>query len=371
MKKITGRLSCVASMMPACMLSACLLAVCMLAACMLFAGCGASGQAEGGSPDSAKQSESASVQNEGSGEYSYQKQDITVAALKGPTAIGMVQMMKNAGEGGADNNYTFKVAGTADEFTADLIKGEVQIAALPCNAAATLYNKSGGKIKVMGINTLGVLYILDTGSSVNSIQDLKGKTIYSTGMGTTPEYTLRYLLNSAGIDADRDVNIEFKSEASEVAAIMASSSDEVIAMLPQPYVTTVTMQNPDVRIALDVTKEWEKLAGSDSTVVTGVIAVNAEFADKNPEAVQKFMDEYGRSVTYVNSNVKEAAQLVEKFDIFKAAVAEKAIPYCNITFITGNEMKDKISRYLTVLNDANPSSIGGAMPGDDFYYGAQ
>lgn len=296
-----------------------------------------------------------------------EKQDVKIAAMKGPTAIGMVQIMKNAKEGKASNNYEFKIAGAADEFTADLLKGDIQIAALPCNVASTLYNKSNGKIQVAGINTLGVLYILDTGKNVQTVQDLKGKTIYSTGKGTTPEYTLRHLLKSAGIDPDKDVTIEYKSEATEVAAVMASNGEDVIAMLPQPYVTTVLTQNKNARIALDVTKEWEKISGADNTVVTGVIVVNAEFAKKNPEVVASFMKEYEESTKYVNANVEAAANLVEEFGIFKAAVAKQAIPYCNITYVTGDAMKTRVNNYLNVLNGENPASIGGAMPKDDFF----
>ncbi len=296
------------------------------------------------------------------------KADVKVAALKGPTAIGMIQVMKNAKEGKADNNYGFQIAAAADEFTAELIKGNVQFAAMPCNAAAALYNKSGGKIKILGINTLGVLYILDTGKTIQSVEDLKGKTIYATGKGTTPEYTLRYLLKSAGINPDKDVTIEFKSEAAEVAALLAKAgSEDIVAMLPQPYVTTVLMNNENVRVALDVTKEWEKLNGSDSTVVTGVVVVNTEYYNNNKAVADTFIKEYEKSASYVNANVDEAAQLVEEFDIFKAAVAKKAIPDCNITFIKGSEMKNKVAKYLKVLYDENPASIGGAMPGDDFY----
>ena len=210
---------------------------------------------------------------------------------------------------------------------------------------------------------------LDTGNSIQNVEDLKGKTIYTTGKGTTPEYTLRHLLKSAGIDPDNDVNIEFKSEASEVAAVISQSSEEVIAMLPQPYVTTVMANNENVRIALDVTKEWEKLSGSDSTVVTGVVVVNTEYYKNNKEAVDKFVQEYKNSVEYVNNNVDSAAQLVEDFDIFKAAIAKKAIPNCNITFINGNEMKTKINNYLKVLYDENEASVGGKLPEDDFYAG--
>lgn len=295
------------------------------------------------------------------------KYDVSVAALKGPTGIGLVSLMKKNQENAALNNYTFNIAATADAFTADLLKGDVQIAALPCNAAATLYNKSNGKIQVLGINTLGVLYIMDTGNSVNSVADLKGKTIYTTGKGTTPEYTLRHLLKSAGINPDTDVTIEFKSEAAEIAAVMAGGGEEVVAMLPQPYVTTVQMNNPNARIALDVTEEWEKLEGSGSTVVTGVIVVNTEYYKDNKAAVEEFMTEYRESVEYVNSNVDAAAQLVEEFDIFKVAVAKKAIPECNITFITGNEMKTKVNSYLQVLYDENAAAVGGKMPGEEFY----
>ena len=300
-----------------------------------------------------------------------QKMDVKVAAMKGPTAIGMVQMMKNAADRTAKNNYEFTITGTADEFTANLIKGDIQIAAVPANLAANLYHKSNGKIQVMGINTLGVLYILENGDTIQKVADLKGKTIYATGKGTTPEYTLRYLLKSAGINPDQDVTIEFKSEATEVAALMAATDKDVIAMLPQPYVTTVMTQNDKVKIALDVTEEWNKLAGADSTVVTGVVAVNADFAQKNPEVIKQFMEEYQNSANYVNANVEAAAQLVEQFDIFKAAVAQKAIPYCNITFINGAEMKTKLNSYYQVLFDENPASIGGAMPADAFYYMAK
>lgn len=329
--------------------------VLVLVLSMSLVGCG-----NGTTPNSANNSSTNSQTTE------VEKMNIKVAALKGPTSIGMVQIMENAKNGTALNNYEFKIAGTADEFSADLIKGDVQIAAIPCNLAANLYNKSNGKVKIIGINTLGVLYILQTGDSIKSVQDLKGKTIYTTGKGTTPDFTLNYLLKKAGLNPEKDVTIEFKSEATEVATILAQSNNAV-AMLPQPYVTTVMMQNKNVKIALDVTEQWEKYAGKDSTVVTGVVAVNSDFADQHPEAIKQFIQEYKDSVTFVNANVDSAAKLVEDFDIFKASVAKEAIPYCNITFIDGSEMKTKVSAYLKVLFDQNAASIGGAMPGDEFY----
>jgi NitT/TauT family transport system substrate-binding protein len=296
-----------------------------------------------------------------------EKIDIKIGGLKGPTAIGMVKMMEDATAGTTANNYDFTIAGAADEISTALIKGELDIAAIPCNLASVLYNKTEGKIKVAGINTLGVLYIVETGNAINSVEDLKGKTIYSTGKGTTPQYTLNYILTSHGIDPEKDVTIEYKSEPTEVAAMLAESTD-AIAMLPQPYVTTVMMTNDKVRIALDVAKEWDAVSTDGSSVVTGVVVVRSEFLENNKEAFDAFMAEYTLSAAYANENVEEASTLVEKFDIFKAAPMKKAMSFCNITMIQGEDMKAKISGYLNTLFKQNPKSVGGKLPADEFYY---
>ncbi len=307
----------------------------------------------------------------GAGKNNTEKKEpavINVAVLKGPTAIGMVKLMSDAEAGTSVNDYHFTVAGTADEVTASIIKGDIPIAAVPCNLAATLYQKTEGGITVCAVNTLGVLYIVDTGDSVQNVSDLKGKTIYATGAGTTPEYTLRYMLRSAGIDPDNDVNITFLSEASEVVArILAADDEEIIAMLPEPYVTNVTTKAPTLRVALSVSEEWDKL--NPSPIVTGVIIANTAWLKENAKAMQDFLKEYAASTSYATSQVDDAATLLEHFDIFSAAIAKKAIPNCNIVCYTGEQMKSAVSVYLQILYDFKPASIGGAMPGDDFYYG--
>jgi NitT/TauT family transport system substrate-binding protein len=295
------------------------------------------------------------------------KIDIRIAALKGPTAIGMVKVMDDAQAQATANNYNFTIAGTADEISEGLVKGDIDIAAIPCNLASVLYNKTQGQIKLAGINTLGVLYIVETGNSIKTVEDLKGKTIYSTGLGTTPQYTLNYLLNAYGIDPEKDVTIEYKTEPTEVASLLSEATDAV-AMLPQPYVTTVMMNNDKVRIALDVSKEWNAVSTDGSSVVTGVVVVRSDFLEKNKAAFDAFMAEYKTSAAFVNENVEEASALVEKFDIFKAAPTQKAIPFCNITLIQGQEMKDKVSGYLKTLYDQKPESVGGKLPDDSFYY---
>lgn len=296
-----------------------------------------------------------------------EKIEIKIAALKGPTGMGMAKLMEDAQNGMTSNDYKFTIAGEADVISTGLIKGDFDIAAVPCNLASVLYNKTSGKIKLAAINTLGVLYIVETGNTVTSLEDLKGRTIYSTGYGTTPQYTLNYLLSSYGLDPEKDLTIEYKTEATEVAA-MLENDFEAIAMLPQPYVTTVMMNNDKVRIAIDIDKEWTAQNQDGSGVITGVLVVNQEFLNKYPEAVEDFLNEYQDSADFVNKNVDQAAELIEKFDIFKAAVAKKAIPYCNITFIRGLDMKDKVEGYLNILFNQNPNSVGGAMPAEDFYY---
>lgn len=296
-----------------------------------------------------------------------EKVKINITALKGPTAIGMVKVMDDSASGKTANDYDFKIAGAPEELTVGIVKGDIDIAAVPCNLASVLYNKTNGAIKMAGINTLGVLYIVETGDTIKTVEDLKGKTIYSTGLGTTPQYTLNYLLTSHGINPEKDVTIEYKSEPTEVASLLEKSGN-AIAMLPQPYVTTVMMKNPKVHIALDVAKEWDKSSKGGSSVVTGVVIVNKKFLEKNQQAFDDFMKEYKKSSTFVNLNKEEASALVEKFDIFKAAPIKKAIPYCNITMIQGDDMKKKVSGYLDTLFRQNPKAVGGKLPDDNFYY---
>ena len=217
-----------------------------------------------------------------------------------------------------------------------------------------------------------MLYVLELGASVSSIEDLKGKTVYSTGKGTTPEYTLNAILSANGIDPDTDLTLDFKSEATEIAAMLTGDTavTGTVAVLPQPYATTVLMNNPDARIALSLNEEWTK-AGLDGKPVTGVLVVNSDFAAANPELVSSFLSDYNDSVTWVNENNEAAAELIAAAEIVpKAAVAVKALPYCSIVFESGADMKADVSAYLEVLFAQESKSVGGALPDDNFYYGA-
>ncbi len=291
--------------------------------------------------------------------------DINIASLKGPTTMGMVKLMDDSDNGLTEGSYNVSIYGTADEIVPLIVSGEVDIANIPCNLASVLYNRQELGISVLNINTLGVLYVLETSDEINSVEDLRGKTIYSTGKGTTPEYVLNYILESNGIDPAADVTIEYKSEATEVAAMLESATD-AIAVLPQPYVTVAMNNNENIRIALDLTEEWEKIDGTQ--LVTGVTIVRNEFLEENREAVEKFLAEYATSVEYVNAETDAAAALVGKYDIVAEAVAKKALPYCNIVFITGEDMKQSVETYLNVLYNSDPASVGGQLPDEDFYY---
>ncbi len=291
---------------------------------------------------------------------------IRIGSLKGPTTMGIVKLMKDDEAGLSVNDYEFTMEGTADAIVPLMVKGELDMALVPCNLASVLYNNTKGAVQVIGINTLGVLYVVETGESIQSVEDLRGKTIYSTGKGTTPEYGLNYVLNMNGIDPASDVTIEFKSEATEVAAALANGAVS-IAVLPQPFVTSAMMQNEHLRIALSLTDEWSKV-NSESAMLTGVAIVRKEFYEANSEAVDAFLKEYAASTEYVNANPAEAGEWIAELGIVaKAALAQKAIPACNIVMISGEEMKAKVSGYLTALYEQNPASVGGALPDDAFY----
>ena len=290
-----------------------------------------------------------------------------VAALKGPTSMGMVKMMADQKDA-KEKNYEFTIGSSPDEIAPKFLKGEFDIVALPSNLASILYNKSQGKVQVLAINTLGILYLMENGDTVKSIEDLKGKTVYSSGKGAVPEYAFNYILKANGLNPDTDLRVEYKSEHTEALAALLNDKSG-LAVLPQPFATVASLKNKDLRTALDLSKEWDKASkNAKSTMITGVVVVNKDFAAKYPEKIKKFMADYKASIDYTNTNGDDAAKLIEENNIVPAAVAKKAIPQCNITYIDGSDMKDKLSGYLQVLFEANPKSIGGKMPADDFYY---
>jgi NitT/TauT family transport system substrate-binding protein len=290
---------------------------------------------------------------------------VRVGALKGPTAMGMVQMMEDKADA-----YAFTLAAAPDEIVPLLVKGELDIAAVPANLGSVLYNNTQGAVKALAINTLGVLYIVERGDTVHSVADLKGRTLVTAGKGSTPEYALNYILRGNGLDPEADLTVEFKSEHAECLAAMLQD-ESIVAMLPQPFATVAQAKAQDMRIALDLTKEWDALqadAEAPSAMITGIAVVRSAFAEENPEAVARFLADYAQSVKFVQEDVEGAAQLIGKFDIFEAGPAQKALPFCNIVFIDGEAMKARLGGYLEALMAQDAAAVGGALPGDDFYY---
>lgn len=292
---------------------------------------------------------------------------VRIAGLKGPTTMGLINLLDMEQQGTAALDYDLQLYGTADEIVPGLIKGELDMAAIPANLAAALYQKTKGGIQVMAVNTLGVLYVVEKGDTVHSMADLAGRIILSTGKGTTPEYLLRYLLEKNGLDPDKDVKIQYCSEATEVTAQMAAAQKDAIAVLPQPYVTAAGMKDPSLRVALDLTAEWDKV--SDSQLVTGVTVVRTQYAQEHPDVVEAFLQEYAQSVRTANTDLDRTAALCEQQGVVaKAAIAKKALPACNIVCRTGDEMQKDISAYLSVLCAADPAAVGGKLPDEGFYW---
>ena len=296
--------------------------------------------------------------------------EVNLYVLSGPTGIGAMNLWAAADAGETQNTYHITMPGANDEVVAAISNGDADIAAVATNLAATLYNKTNGGVTVLAVNTLGVLSLLGNGQEVSTIADLAGKTIYAPGQGANPEYILRYVLSGNGLDPDKDVTIQFVGEGSELLTVWQTDPEAVI-MAPQPVATSILMQNENAVTLFNMTDEWDKVSGGDSTLMMGCVIVRNEFLQENPGAVELFLQEYAASIEKAQSDVEGTAALCEQYGLIpKAALAQKAIPSCGLTFVTGAEMKSALSGYLQVMFDADPKSVGGAMPGDDFYYGA-
>ena len=292
--------------------------------------------------------------------------EVSVFTLKGPTGMGMVQLMQNAGDGKTDGNYKFELCGAPTEIVAAISSGEADIAACPVNLAATLYNKTNGNVSVLAVNTMGVMYVMDATGTVKSLADLKGKTVYTSGKGSTPQYIVERLLRANGVDPAADVELVYLGEHSEVVAQAAAGKADIV-ILPEPNVTVLQSKDSRFAVALDLTAEWNKV--EDFELIQGCIIVRTDFLNENRDAVDQFLSEYEKSVDFVTGNPAEASALIEKYGIVaSAAIAEKALPRCNIVFKDGSEMQRLTEGNLKVLFDADPTSVGGKLPGEGFYY---
>ncbi|MSS08882.1 MULTISPECIES: ABC transporter substrate-binding protein [Clostridia] len=293
---------------------------------------------------------------------------LKIGSLKGPTSMGLVKLMDQSEKGNAKGSYDFTMVTAADELLGKIVSKELDVALVPANMASIIYNKTNHEVTVLDINTLGVLYGVSADDSIKTAADLKGKTVYLTGKGTTPDYALQHVLKASGLTSD-DVTLEYKSEAAEVVSILKEKPDAV-GLLPQPFVTAAMAQNDSLKMVLDLTKEWDATAGENGgSLVTGVTICRNDVIKDHGDAINTFLAEHKESAEFANANVAETAALVAAAGIIeKAPVAEKAIPYCSITYVDGDRMKSLLSGYLKVLFDMEPSSVGGTLPADDFYY---
>ena len=324
------------------------------------AGCGNSSAAPASSAASAVSATASSA-------VTAEKTTVKVGTLKGPTGLGMVKMMSDAEQKKTAENYQFTMDTQPTAAVAKLTSGEVDIAGLPTNLAAALYQKTAGKVQMIAINTLGVLSIVTNGESVSSIADLKGKTVYNSGKGSVPEYAYNYILKQNGLNPEKDVKTVYEPEHSAVLAKVLAGEAK-IAVLPEPFVTQALVKCKTAKLALNLTTEWNKASKGGSVLSMGCLLVRKEFAEKHKDALDKFLKEYKASVEYTNANAAQAGKLAQKYLSMPAAVATKAIPNCSITYMDGSEMKEKLQPFFKVLYQENPKSVGGKLPDDGLYY---
>ncbi len=293
---------------------------------------------------------------------------LKVAALKGPTGMGMAKLMDDDAKENADIDYEFSILDAPDELVGKIVNKEVDIAALPTNLALTLYNKTKGEVQILAVNALGSVYVLENGNSVNSVADLKGKSVSSSGKGATPDFIMQYILSKNNLKPDEDVQIDFTLSHAELAAALASG-DVNIAVLPEPFVTTVMTKNKDIRKALDLAKEYSALSDSESVLPMGCIVVQKSFATDNKELVDSFLESYKASVDFVNENQDEASSMIVSQGILPdAKIAKDAISSSNIVYIDAADAKDDLEMYYKILFDFEPKAIGGMMADEGFYY---
>lgn len=337
-----------------------------LVACLTLAlaGCGQQAQPQTQTEDATSPSSSVTETTETDVTAGYEDGLVTqVASLKGPTSMGLSALMTENNE-----HYEFNMYASADEIVPLVAKGEVDIALIPANLAATLYQKTNGAIEVTNINTLSVLQVVTPGDvEMSDLSALKGKTIYMTGKGTTPEASLRYLIEKNGMSWD-DMTVEFKNEATEVVSALQADPD-AFAVLPEPFATVAIQQLDNKHIALSLGDEWDRVADNGSQLVTGVTIVRKEFAEAHPAAMLQFAEDAAESVAYVNGHPEDAATKIESLDIVKAAIAKLAIPRCNLVCMTGEDMRTALSGYIDALYTFDPQLVGGKLP-DDAFYGA-
>ena len=309
-------------------------------------------------------SQSASQSGTASQEVDFSGVKIRVAAMNGPTGMGMARLADQVRNDMLPYECDVTFSGSPDDVRGGLLSGELDIAAVPVNMAAALYNKTGGEILTLAANTLGVLYIVEKGDTVQSMADLAGKKILAAGQGSTPEYVINYLLEKNGLTDS--VEVEYVSEHAEAVTQMAAGNADLI-LVPEPFVTTALSKVEGARVALDLTQEWAKV--SDADMVMGCLVVSKAFAEADPQALRHFMTQYAVSADYCTSHPAEAAVFIEEFGIMgSAALAEKAIPNCNIVCVTGREMVDMVTGMLAVLFDADPKSVGGTLPGEEMFW---
>ena len=336
------------------------LVVPLLAVAALLAGCAGGTQAAASTP-AATATASASA-------TPVERTTVRIASLKGPTTMGLVKLMSDATAGSAAEDYKVTMYSTPDQVVPLVAQGSVDVALLPSNLAAVLYAKTKGAVQVAAVNTLGVLDVVENGTAVHSLADLRGKTVVTSGKGASPEYVLNYLLRQNGLVPGTDVTVDYRSEPTEVAAVLAATPGAV-GMLPQPFATVLTTGHPSIRTVVQLSDEWNRVTGGTSQLVTGVLVVRKQFATEHPAALARFLDDYKVSTAFTNEHPDQAAPLIVQAGIVpSAAVAVAAIPASHVTDLEGADMRNALGGYLKVLFDADPASVGGALPGDDFYY---
>lgn len=290
---------------------------------------------------------------------------LTVAGLKGPSSIGMLRMIESEPVFGEDVETEYQIVDEPQLMIARIMSGEADIAAVPINLAAVLYNK-GAPYRLGAVTGDGLLHIVSSREDIGSVEDLKGKRIYCIAQGSTPEFVLRYVLEKSGIDPDTEVELDFSFDHVAIAPQLIAGKVD-LAVLPEPFVSIVASKNPAVQPVIDLQQVWAELSGTGDTYPITATLVRNSLYREHPEALKAFFAAYRESIDWANANPAEAGGLAGKYMEMPAPIIAKAMPRLNLRYQSPREARSRVEELYQVFHGFAPASVGGTIPGDEFY----
>ncbi|MDX9846980.1 MAG: MqnA/MqnD/SBP family protein [Tenuifilaceae bacterium] len=300
----------------------------------------------------------------GCNQGSKSKDYVTIATLKGPSAMGMIKLIDSLNHT-SDKRIRVEILNEPIQVRKMVIDGTADFAILPTTMAAILYNR-GIDYQLAAIPVWGTLYLFGTDTTITAWNMLRGKTINLMGKGMTPDVLFKHLLIENGINPDVDVRLDYRFPTHIDLANAVAAGQAKLGVISEPLVSLVMERNSKIKAIFDLNAEWQKVM--DMPIAQTAFLVKGELANANKELVDRILKSYDYSTQWVNQNPDSAAHLIVKYDILPSVeVARKSIPRSNLYFSRVRSIRMEIESYLNVFYQMNPDIVGGRLPDENFY----